>query len=294
MKKHLKLFVMALMGLFLFTGCGEKELKPVDVLQKVLENTEEINSLTMNASIDLKLEQEGTIVEMPITLGMAMQMENDTTGKFKLSLSENPLTGSMDLYLDKKDTTSTVYMPSSIIAMLMGVEEDKTYWIKEETSETEEDTGLSLDFNLEEFEQLKDAKLDAVLTDKDLVFVDEEGAVKHYTLNITQDLINRISKSLGVEIEENTGAIDSLKVELYIDTDNNRLTKVSIDLLKTVKEIVGDTMDEESGMDLEGLQKLNLSVSLTGYNTTTVTIPENVINEAITSEEYARMFIGEE
>lgn len=294
MKKHLKLFVIALMGLFLFTGCGEKELKPVDVLQKVLENTEEITSLTMNASIDLKLEQEGTIVEMPITLGMAMQMENDTTGKFKLSLSENPLTGSMDLYLDKKDTTSTVYMPSSIIAMLMGVEEDKTYWIKEETSETEEDTGLSLDFNLEEFEQLKDAKLDAVLTDKDLVFVDEEGAVKHYTLNITQDLINRISKSLGVEIEENTGAIDSLKVELYIDTDNNRLTKVSIDLLKTVKEIVGDTMDEESGMDLEGLQKLNLSVSLTGYNTTTVTIPENVINEAITSEEYARMFIGEE
>ena len=294
MKKHLKLFVIALMGLFLFTGCGEKELKPVDVLQKVLENTEEITSLTMNASIDLKLEQEGTIVEMPITLGVAMQMENDTTGKFKLSLGENPLIGTMDLYLDKKDTTSTVYMPSSIIAMLMGVEEDKTYWIKEETSETEEDTGLSLDFNLEEFEQLKDAKLDAVLTDKDLVFVDEEGAVKHYTLNITQDLINRISKALEIEVEEDTGAIDSLKIELYIDTDNNRLTKVSIDLLKTVKEIVGDTMDEESGMDLEGLQKLTLSLSLTGYNTTTVTIPENVIDEAITSEEYARMFIGEE
>lgn len=294
MKKNLKLFVIALMGLFLFTGCGEKELKPVDVLQKVLENTEEINSLTMNASIDLKLEQEGTIVEMPITLGMAMQMENDTTGKFKLSLSENPLIGSMDLYLDKKDTTSTVYMPSSIIAMMMGVEEEKTYWIKEETSETEEDNDLSLDFNLEEFEQLKDAKLDAVLTDKDLVFVDEEGAVKHYTLNVTQDLINRISKALGEEVEEDTGAIDSLKIELYIDTNNNRLTKVSIDLLESVKSIAGLLMDEESGMDLEGLQKLTLSLSLTGYNTTTVTIPENVIDEAITSEEYARMFIGEE
>ena len=36
MKKQAKLFVMALMGLFLFTGCGEKKLKPVDVLQKVL------------------------------------------------------------------------------------------------------------------------------------------------------------------------------------------------------------------------------------------------------------------
>ena len=292
MKKHMKLFMMAFLCLFVFTGCGNKELKPVEVFEKALKNTQEVKSLTMTASIDLKMEQDGATVEMPIALEVAMKMENDTTGIMKMHLSENPFTDAFDLYLDMNDTVSKVYMPSSLIAAMLGISEDETYWIIEETTKEENEEDITEDTNYQELlEKLKAFNFSKVLKEEDLVYVDEEGSVKHYTFNITEDFVNRVMEELKEEKLAEGDLPKALKLELYIDTENNRFTEISIDLADFITSMMEQKENEDMdfSMDLSSLKTFTISFRLTNYNSTTVNIPENVVNEAITSEQYGQI-----
>lgn len=285
MKKYLSLILVFLLVL---TGCGKKE-NSVDVLKKVLTNETEVNSMEVKASVDFKMEQDGINVDLPLSISLKADMKDDKNGIISVELNDNPFVGAMKLYASLEGEKSEVYMPSTIIATMIGIEETETRWIVEKDILSTENE-INLDFSVEDYKKIVD-KVMEVVTEKDFVYVDKEDSVSHYQLKISADLIKRIFEKM--EKEYDSSIEDVLKETLVLDVyiKDYMFTKVELDMTKMMSSMT-DVMEEE--LDMSMIKKLSLSLEMLGYNNTAVTIPEDVKNNAITSEEYLRLYIGEE
>lgn len=281
MKKYSKFFSMLLVSLLILTGCGEKKNEtPAQIFNKALKNDTEVNSLTCNVALELAMNVDGASVEMPISISLLAQKLGEENMKMAIHVSENPFMGETDLYMDKNSAGSTLYMSSSVLASILGMEEENSYWIKQEI--TSEDVTT----DTEVVQKLQDVDFEKVITDSDLTeATDSTNELKHYVLNVTQDLMDRLATSLGEEPSEEKME-GTLKVDLYIDTKANQFTQISVDLGQFLQTL---PTEELEGIDLSSITKLNFSIMLTDYNKTTVTIPEEVIKNAITSEEYGEI-----
>lgn len=285
MKKYLSLILVCLLVL---TGCGKKETS-VEVLKKVLTNEKEANSVSVKASIDFKMEQDGMNIDLPLALTMNVAMEDEKNGNVHINLADNPFIGAMELYANVKGEEMTMYMPSSIIDLMAGLENTENKWIVQKETMTNDET--ETEFSMEEYKKQID-KIMEVVTEEDFVFVEKVDGISHYQLKITANLFKRLLEKLGEEYDSSIEEVltEPWVLDMYIK--DYMITKVEFDMTKILTS-ASDVIDEES-FDMSTIKKLSLSVEVSGYNKTNVTIPENVKNTAITSEEYLRLYIGEE
>ena len=282
MKRYFK-FLIAFVMIIAVTGCGKKERTSLEVLNDAIKNTETVNSGKVNFSVGVKANYQGMSIDTTIDLGVAAQLENDNNFKAVIDLADNPLIGAQKLYVNKNGEKALVYMPSKLIDKIAGIESDYDYWLKEEADFSEIVSNEDNDFNL------KDININDLLTDKDFYLVSKENNIGVYRLVVSKELLMKIDKYFDPESTEDFSELkNNLNVDLTIDEKTNRITKLSVDLMEFIK---GIELDEEINVT-EVVEKCTFEVEIT-YGNVTVEIPNDVINNAITTEEYTNILANE-
>lgn len=268
MKKYLNILLAFVMVLAL-TGCGKKEEKsrtPIEVLVDVAKN--DAKKVKVGTSLTTKLNMDGMSIDGIFNLDIATEKLDNNKYKAVIELGENPVLGKQKLYLDG----TYVYMSSSIMNSIMGLESEEEYWIKSEVDSTITGEEVKLD-NID---------LKSILTDKDFYLVNRDGNTGLYRLVISEDLVKRAYKAINnTDLEEDNTLKTNINVDVTIDEKNNRITKISSDLTETLATIdLGEDIDIK-----EMVEKLSFEINIS-YDNVEVVIPEDVITKAITEDEY--------
>lgn len=269
MKKYLNILLAFVMVLAL-TGCGKKEevktRTPLEVLVDVAKT--DAKKVKVDTSLTTKVNMDGMSIDGTFNLNVATEkLEND---KYKavIELGENPILGKQKLYLDG----TYFYVSSNIMNSIMGMENTDEYWIKSEVDSTISD----------EEKNLKDIDLKTILTDKDFYLLSRTGDVGVYRLVISEDLVKRAYKAINnTDLEDENTLKTNVNVDITIDEKNNRVTKVSSDLTESISTI---DLGEEINLK-EMVEKLSFEINIT-YDNFDVVIPDEVVKNALTQEEY--------
>jgi len=283
MKKIFKLIGVFILVLAL-TGCitkKERELTSLEVFKKAIQ--EKNDSGKVMVGVNLGFSSSGVKVDLPLTLNIMFNSIDENNLIAKINIEDNIYFGPQELYLNMKNNTNTVYMQSSIVDSMLGIENEENYWIKQE--ETEENEYSK---NIEEAEKLTKTLVDEVLKETDIVLVNKENDIAEYQLNITKDLLSRILNAVG----ENTGDIKfdgNIAIKIFIDTKNNHITKMSANIGEIIKYLNLENEKTEM-LNIDGIDKLDITIEF-DYTKVKVEIPSEVTSRAITAEEYAMKLV---
>lgn len=279
MKK--KSLLLALFTLIFITGCfgkEQKELKPIEVLEKTVQNLGEVKSLEVVATLNAKVIQEGATVEISVPLSVAVSEAKDEMD-MKVSLGENPFIGSLEAYFiaNTESKKLDLYFPSSLYDMMLGIKSEESKWLYTTTTLEENEDSKSI-ISDEDLEKIKNIDYKKVIGDN-FVYVDTNEGINHYQLIINNDLIQRLAVELGEEVES---IKEEIKLEVYIDAENYNITKIGSDL----KNMLTENASEEELEKFSSLEEFSFTMEFKNVNNTTVTIPEDVKNDAIDLEKY--------
>lgn len=283
MKKIFK-FIGVFILVLALTGCitkKERELTPLEVFKKAIQ--EKNDSGKVMVGVNLGFSSSGVKVDLPLTLNIMFNSIDENNLIAKINIEDNIYFGPQELYLNMKNNTNTVYMQSSIVDSMLGIENEENYWIKQE--ETEENEYSK---NIEEAEKLTKTLVDEVLKETDIVLVNKENDIAEYQLNITKDLLSRILNVVG----ENTGDIKfdgNIAIKIFIDTKNNHITKMSANIGEIIKYLNLEN-DKTEMLNIDGIDKLDITIEF-DYTKVKVEIPSEVTSRAITAEEYAMKLV---
>lgn len=283
MKKIFK-FIGVFILVLALTGCMTKkkrELTPLEVFKKAIQ--EKNDSGKVMVGVNLGFSSSGVKVDLPLTLNIMFNSIDENNLIAKINIEDNIYFGPQELYLNMKNNTNTVYMQSSIVDSMLGIENEENYWIKQE--ETEENEYSK---NIEEAEKLTKTLVDEVLKETDIVLVNKENDIAEYQLNITKDLLSRILNAVG----ENTGDIKfdgNIAIKIFIDTKNNHITKMSANIGEIIKYLNLEN-DKTEMLNIDGIDKLDITIEF-DYTKVKVEIPSEVTSRAITVEEYAMKLV---
>lgn len=283
MKKIFK-FIGVFILVLALTGCitkKERELTPLEVFKKAIQ--EKNDSGKVMVGVNLGFSSSGVKVDLPLTLNIMFNSIDENNLIAKINIEDNIYFGPQELYLNMKNNTNTVYMQSSIVDSMLGIENEENYWIKQE--ETEENEYSK---NIEEAEKITKTLVDEVLKETDIVLVNKETDIAEYQLNITKDLLSRILNAVG----ENTGDIKfdgNIAIKIFIDTKNNHITKMSANIGEIIKYLNLEN-DKTEMLNIDGIDKLDITIEF-DYTKVNVEIPSEVTSRAITAEEYAMKLV---
>lgn len=283
MKKIFK-FIGVFILVLALTGCitkKERELTPLEVFKKAIQ--EKNDSGKVMVGVNLGFSSSGVKVDLPLTLNIMFNSIDENNLIAKINIEDNIYFGPQELYLNMKNNTNTVYMQSSIVDSMLGIENEENYWVKQE--ETEENEYSK---NIEEAEKITKTLVDEVLKETDIVLVNKENDIAEYQLNITKDLLSRILNVVG----ENTGDIKfdgNIAIKIFIDTKNNHITKMSANIGEIIKYLNLEN-DKTEMLNIDGIDKLDITIEF-DYTKVKVEIPSEVTSRAITAEEYAMKLV---
>lgn len=283
MKKIFK-FIGVFVLVLALTGCitkKERELTPLEVFKKAIQ--EKNDSGKVMVGVNLGFSSSGVKVDLPLTLNIMFNSIDENNLIAKINIEDNIYFGPQELYLNMKNNTNTVYMQSSIVDSMLGIENEENYWIKQEETEDNEYSK-----NIEEAEKLTKTLVDEVLKEADIVLVNKENDIAEYQLNITKDLLSRILNAVG----ENTSDIKfdgNIAIKIFIDTKNNHITKMSANIGEIIKYLNLEN-DKTEMLNIDGIDKLDITIEF-DYTKVKVEIPSEVTSRAITAEEYAMKLV---
>lgn len=283
MKKIFK-FIGVFILVLALTGCitkKERELTPLEVFKKAIQ--EKNDSGKVMVGVNLGFSSSGVKVDLPLTLNIMFNSIDENNLIAKINIEDNIYFGPQELYLNMKNNTNTVYMQSSIVDSMLGIENEENYWIKQEETEDNEYSK-----NIEEAEKLTKTLVDEVLKETDIVLVNKENNIAEYQLNITKDLLSCILNAVG----ENTSDIKfdgNIAIKIFIDIKNNHITKMSANIGEIIKYLNLEN-DKTEMLNIDGIDKLDITIEF-DYTKVNVEIPSEVTSRAITAEEYAMKLV---
>ena len=255
-------------AVLVFTGCGKK----VDRLEEFKTAFSKIESAEMKIEAKMGLEQDG----MNVDASIPMTMKVSEKGLY-VKLEKNTfIEQNIELYGSIEKEKMTLYIPNF----------DEEFNIKEGFMK------LELDLNDEDFkdftENLDEAKvemkdLNKYLTDKVIVFVEEKDGLDYYQFVINDDLLKKIAEDNDEEYENVNMEI---KFDVYIDSKTKTLSKIEFDLKEFFNDYMNsDLADEETLEDFdvyaEMIKTLLFTIEFKNVNNTTITIPQDVIDNAV-------------
>lgn len=282
MKKIFK-FIGFFVLVLTLTGCitkKERELTPLEVFKKAIQ--EKNDSGTIKVGVNLGFSSSGSKVDLPLTLNIVFNSIDENNLIAKINIDDNIYFGPQELYLNMKNNTNTVYMQSSIVDSMLGIENEENYWIKQE--ETEDDKHSK---NIEE-EKLTKILTEEVLKETDIILINKKTDIAEYQLNITKDLLSRILNAVG-ENTDNIKFDGEIAIKIFIDTKNNHITKVSANIGEIIKYLNLEN-DKEEMFNIDEIDKLDITIEF-DYTKKNVEIPSEVTSRAITAEEYAMKLV---
>ena len=282
MKKIFK-FIGFFVLVLTLTGCitkKERELTPLEVFKKAIQ--EKNDSGTIKVGVNLGFSSSGSKVDLPLTLNIVFNSIDENNLIAKINIDDNIYFGPQELYLNMKNNTNTVYMQSSIVDSMLGIENEENYWIKQE--ETEDDKHSK---NIEE-EKFTKILTEEVLKETDIILINKKTDIAEYQLTITKDLLSRILNAVG-ENTDNIKFDGDIAIKIFIDTKNNHITKVSANIGEIIKYLNLEN-DKEEMFNIDGIDKLDITIEF-DYTKKNVEIPSEVTSRAITAEEYAMKLV---
>ena len=263
-----KVLLSVAAAVLVFTGCGKK----VDRLEEFKTAFSKIESAEMKIEAKMGLEQDG----MSVDASIPMTMKVSEKGLY-VKLEKNTfIEQNIELYGSIEKEKMTLYIPNF----------DEEFNIKEGFMK------LELDLNDEDFkdftENLDEAKvemkdLNKYLTDKVIVFVEEKDGLDYYQFVINDDLLKKIAEDNDEEYENVNMEI---KFDVYIDSKTKTLSKIEFDLKEFFNDYMNsDLADEETLEDFdvyaEMIKTLLFTIEFKNVNNTTITIPQDVIDNAV-------------
>lgn len=283
MKNFLKVLLVFVM-IFIITGCCKKEKvkerKPIEVLSDTIKNEKSVNEIKIDMSFNVKASAEGVSVDSNInTIVSALKDENNT--KVVFELSDNPLVGAFKGYANLTDTKIVTYIPSKVYNMINYIDNDNNIYIK-----SEDDIDTNDESYKEVMDYLKGLDLNTILTDKDFYLINKTNDKGMYRLVISKELLDRMAKSIDPEMKSDFDDFKgSINLNITIDEKNNRITEISCDLIDFIKANVDSlNLGKDVNID-EIIQKLSFNFKFQ-YAAVDVTIPEDVINNSMSEEDY--------
>lgn len=274
MKKRNWLFVILTFVLCL-TGCVKTG---GEVFRDSLDAMDELDSVKVKLTSKVEAQNEGVAVNIDLPVNISIDGE-----KVAFDTENNTFIGELDFYGIIDDTKIVAYFLSSLLG------DESNTWLK--VAVTEEDLNeLFTEEDLKEIEaiseKLENLDIAKILQEDKFVYIDREDDIKHYELIIDDELIERLNKALEEETEKiNT----TIKLDFYIDTKTKYITKIEADLKEVMSSIMlnsGEMTEEELAL----VTKVFVTVEFSDFNTTTVTIPSEAINNAKDYEDYINDF----
>lgn len=268
MKKILNL-LLVFMIIITMTGCEKKEQKErtaLEVLNDTIKN--EVSNGKVETIMNLKINTQGMSIDTNVSLALSLAKENNNY-KLLFELSDNPIIeGGLKAYVDITNTTIKAYFPSTIYDLILGEENEDTKWIKVEDDYENviEDENTLVNIN-------------DYITEKDFYLVSREGNIGTYCLVISNELLNKLANDTDYEV---SNLKNDFKINILIDEKSNRILSTNIDIMEFINNL---ELDEESVDYKEIIEKFTIQLNVT-YDNINVIIPDEVINSAVTSDEY--------
>lgn len=249
-----KLYIVMVAALLLFvTGCGAS--KPEDIIQKAADNMNKLENYNMKIGMEMSMSTEGQAMDLNMDIDSDVDVKNDTM-KMKMAIELAGFNVTADSYVVTKDGKTTTYTKD------MASDE----WTKE--TENEEETETTSDIT----NVLKDGKnIEEVETD--------EENTKKYIITITKEDSQTLFGSMGSTGEDLTGddlaLTGDVKLEVTIDTKNNYVKAIKMDMTDVMEEVEDVTYD-----------KMIMTIEFSKFNEVgEVKVPDAVVNNAVESVE---------
>lgn len=198
--KKLKYLVLTLL-LIVAVGCGASA-NPEEVLKQASENMKKLDSYHMDMKMDMKMEYEGTKIEMSAKVSSDLDVKNGV-GVLETTSSFLGMSSTEKSYFVTKDGVTTTYM------------EEDGKWYKE----TEEDVSSNLDFDIfSEASSIEKVK----------------GEKNTYKIVLSEEQVKKLLDST----DEDVSSMDFDDIDIKITVNNEKITKMVMTMGVEGSEIV--------------------------------------------------------
>lgn len=252
MKKKLYGVMVAAL-LLLSTGCGSKT--PEEIIKQAADNMDKLENYNMKIVMEMSMSTEGQAMDLNMNIDSDID-EKNKTAKMKMGIDFAGFNVTADSYVVSKDGKTTTYTKDMTTDQ----------WTKE--IEEEEETETSSDIS----NILKDGKnIEEVKT--------EEENTKKYIITIKKEDSQKLFGSMGSTGEDLAGEDlpinGDVKLEVTIDTKNNYVKSMKMDMKDVMEEVEDVTYD-----------KMLMTFEFSKFNEVgEVKVPEAIINNAVESTE---------
>ncbi len=245
-----KIGIMLCVVLLLVVGCGKKELTPQEVFDEAIKKMETLENASFKMNVEVAAVSEGESQSISVAIDGKIDDKNKMTD-MTLDLDLGGISIATQVYTEEVDGNTITYTKD-----VMG----------DGYTKTTEPTDSSLDVDFNEVADFFNGKREITKVKSDIDKLDK------YEVKITKDDFQEIFGSVSEILDEDMSGIEiknDLVADIYIN-EEGYMTKVVIDM----KDVIGE---------IEGVEytKLSLTIELTDINKTTVTIPDDVRNNAV-------------
>ncbi|MDO4962684.1 MAG: zinc ribbon domain-containing protein [bacterium] len=256
--------LVTVVGVFLLIALN-KNSNSIDVLKKSIANLEEKSKDSGTVKLGVSA-SSGDSLNINLSGSVKFQKSNDQYN-LALLLDKSAFMDAVEVYSTFSKENVSLYLKSDLIDSLGYTASENSVW-------------LNYIYNIEntvsggsENEKAKDVDIYSIIDNKHFKYIDEVNGVKHYSLIIDEELINKLAEELKkLNIEEVSSMEDvssqvklekPLNVEFYINKSNT-LEKIEAD--------VSGMLDDES------ISKVILSMNFENLGSTIVSIPPEALN----------------
>lgn len=201
--------------------------KGADAIDYAINNMTDMNNFKLNIALDMDASYEGEKVSVSATADSVIDIKNKMAS-LNIKASTQGVSIEIPAYMDLNNNYIYLKVP------MLG-----DGWYKASISDIT-DEEIEID---EENKRL--AIEDYLRNDEFIEKVSSDKNIDHYVLHFTKDVLKKLSEDedneFDYEMFEEMGLNDGFDVDLYLNTKENYITKIELDLSgKTINDVVFD------------------------------------------------------
>lgn len=258
--------LVAVIGVLLLIALN-KNSNSVDVLQKAVANLEEKSKDSGTVKM-LVSASSGDSLNINLSGSVKFQKNNDQYALAFL-LEKSAFMDAVEVYSSVSKENVSLYLKSDLIDSLGYTESENSIW-------------LNYIYNIEntinemESEKTEDFDIYSVIDNKHFKYIDEANGVKHYSLIIDEELINKLNEEVKKMDIEEINSMEDVSSQIKLDKPFN--VEFYINKSNTLEKIETDVA---SLLDDDSISKMVLSISFENLGSTVVSIPQEALNSSM-------------
>ena len=277
--KRIAAFLLAALMAFALCACsGGENLSAEEVLTKMEENSQNMQSASFEGDFTMKMSISGQTMDMGMKINGAVIVTPEAKAKMTMEVNYLGQSESMETYLMQQDGKYLMYMKSG------------DEWVGSEVASEEE-------FKAIQEAASNTAMLDTLSEGSNLTKLDDEelDGTKCYVLsmNITADALSKaMSSSLGDEADSLTGmfaGMGDIPVKLWVNKSDCTPVKIEIQMKDVLQSAITSQLsslgEDTSSLDMS-VDECAMTMTYTGFNNVEdFQLPEEAASAEIVANE---------